>query len=152
MANNQITPFQLTDQFTMDNFNQRINETNTALQNKADAIAPVLHDIPLASGYEVPYGGFRYCKDQFGVVHINGVFRTTGGMTKGNNTIGTLPEGFRPTMQVYGAACMSLNWVTDSVAQFYIAIDGTIICSIGKDISSGNVVDFGVNVSFVSSI
>ena len=36
MADNQITPFQLTDQFTMDNFNQRINETNTALQNQAD--------------------------------------------------------------------------------------------------------------------
>ena len=36
MANNQITPFQLTDQFTMDNFNQRINETNTALQKKAE--------------------------------------------------------------------------------------------------------------------
>ena len=36
MANTQITPFQLTDQFTMDNFNQRINETNTALQTKAD--------------------------------------------------------------------------------------------------------------------
>ena len=36
MANNQITPFQLTDQFTMDNFNQRINETNIALQKKAD--------------------------------------------------------------------------------------------------------------------
>ena len=36
MADNQITPFQLTDQFTMNNFNQRINETNTALQNKAD--------------------------------------------------------------------------------------------------------------------
>ena len=36
MANTQITPFQLTDQFTMDNFNQRINETNTALQKKAD--------------------------------------------------------------------------------------------------------------------
>ena len=36
MADNQITPFQLTDQFTMDNFNQRIDETNTALQNKAD--------------------------------------------------------------------------------------------------------------------
>ena len=33
MANTQITPFQLTDQFTMDNFNQRINEINTALQN-----------------------------------------------------------------------------------------------------------------------
>ena len=38
MANNQITPFQLTDQFTMDNFNQRINETNTALQNKLGGI------------------------------------------------------------------------------------------------------------------
>ena len=38
MANNQITPFQLTDQFTMDNFNQRINETNTSLQNKIDGI------------------------------------------------------------------------------------------------------------------
>ena len=36
MADNQITPFQLTDQFTMDNFNQRIDETNTALQKKAD--------------------------------------------------------------------------------------------------------------------
>ena len=33
MANNQITPFQLTDQFTMDNFNQRIEEINTALDN-----------------------------------------------------------------------------------------------------------------------
>ena len=33
MADNQITPFQLTDQFTMDNFNQRINEANTAFQN-----------------------------------------------------------------------------------------------------------------------
>ena len=38
MADNQITPFQLTDQFTMDNFNQRINETNTALQNKLGGI------------------------------------------------------------------------------------------------------------------
>lgn len=37
MADNQITPFQLTDQFTMDNFNQRINETNIALQKKADS-------------------------------------------------------------------------------------------------------------------
>ena len=36
MANNQITPFQLTDQFTMDNFNQRINETNIALQKKVN--------------------------------------------------------------------------------------------------------------------
>ena len=33
MADNQITPFQLTDQFKMDNFNQRINETNIALAN-----------------------------------------------------------------------------------------------------------------------
>ena len=36
MADNQITPFQLTDQFTMDNFNQCINETNTLLQKKAE--------------------------------------------------------------------------------------------------------------------
>lgn len=35
MANTQITPFQLTDKFTMDNFNQRIDETNTALAQKA---------------------------------------------------------------------------------------------------------------------
>ena len=34
MSDKQITPFQLTDQFTMDNFNQRINETNIALQSK----------------------------------------------------------------------------------------------------------------------
>ena len=38
MADNQITPFQLTDQFTMDNFNQRINETNIALQKKVDGL------------------------------------------------------------------------------------------------------------------
>ena len=36
MADNQITPFQLTDQFTMDNFNQRIDETNIALQKKEE--------------------------------------------------------------------------------------------------------------------
>ena len=35
MADNQVTPFQLTDQFTMENFNQRIEETNTALANKS---------------------------------------------------------------------------------------------------------------------
>ena len=34
MADKQVTPFQLTDQFTMENFNQRIEETNTALANK----------------------------------------------------------------------------------------------------------------------
>ena len=38
MTNNQITQFQITDQLTMDNFNQRINETNTALQNKLGGI------------------------------------------------------------------------------------------------------------------
>lgn len=37
MADKQITPFQLTDQFTMDNFNQRINETNIALQSKPNS-------------------------------------------------------------------------------------------------------------------
>lgn len=36
MADKQVTPFQLTDQFTMENFNQRIEETNTALAKKAD--------------------------------------------------------------------------------------------------------------------
>ena len=52
MANNQITPFQLTDQFTMDNFNQRINETNTALQNNdprnwglGSTVAPKVTDL-----------------------------------------------------------------------------------------------------------
>lgn len=33
MADKPITQFQLADQFTMDNFNQRIEETNTALEN-----------------------------------------------------------------------------------------------------------------------
>ncbi len=33
MADKQITQFQLTDQFTMDNFNQRIVEINTALES-----------------------------------------------------------------------------------------------------------------------
>ena len=60
MADNQITPFQLTDQFTMDNFNQRINETNIALQSKPN---PNLLDnwyfanpVDQRGGYVVPPG------------------------------------------------------------------------------------------------
>ena len=45
MANTQITPFQLTDQFTMDSFNQRVNETNIALQNKSQEIDKIKQDI-----------------------------------------------------------------------------------------------------------
>ena len=64
MANNQITPFQLTDQFTMDNFNQRINETNIALQNKAPA----------------GYGLGEVCKivDNFESVTVNGWYAAIG--------------------------------------------------------------------------
>ena len=50
MANNQITPFQLTDQFTMDNFNQRIDETNTLLQKKADASSVYTKEESISSG------------------------------------------------------------------------------------------------------
>ena len=60
MADKQITPFQLTDQFTMDNFNQRINETNIALQSKPN---PNLLDnwyfvnpVDQRGGYVVPPG------------------------------------------------------------------------------------------------
>ena len=60
MADKQITPFQLTDQFTMDNFNQRINETNIALQKMVN---PNLLDnwyfgnpVDQRGGYVVPPG------------------------------------------------------------------------------------------------
>lgn len=127
-------------------------ESDTLLANKTNASAPALYDVPLASGYNVPWGGFRYGKDQFGVVHLYGIFATTSGMVKGNNTIGTLPEGFRPTMQVHAAAVLTLNDVIDSVAQFHVSPNGTLTCSLGKNITSGNVVDVGVDISFVSTV
>ena len=74
MADNQITPFQLTDQFTMDNFNQRINETNTALQNNdprqwglgADSILVDSLDNALETGWyksngATPASGYWNC-------------------------------------------------------------------------------------------
>ena len=70
MADNQITPFQLTDQFTMDNFNQRINETNTALQNKA----------PAGFGWgDNTYGFFTGIDEDgsLGVEHLEKVFSET---------------------------------------------------------------------------
>lgn len=127
-------------------------ESDTLLANKTNASAPALYDVPLASGYNVPYGGFRYGKDQFGVVHLYGIFATTSGMVKGNNTIGTLPEGFRPTMQVHAAAVLTLNDVIDSVAQFHVSPNGPLTCSLGKNITSGSAVYVGVDISFVSSI
>ena len=64
MADKQITPFQLTDQFTMDNFNQRINETNIALQKMVN---PNLLDnwyfsnpVDQRGGYVVPPGTDYY--------------------------------------------------------------------------------------------
>ena len=127
-------------------------ESDALLQSKTNASAPAMYDVPLASGYDVPYGGFKYGKDQFGIVHLYGVFETTSGMAKGNNTIGTLPEGFRPTMQVHAAAVLTLNYVTDSVAQFHVSPNGPLTCTIGKAISSGNTVDIGVDISFVSTV
>ena len=111
-----------------------------------------MYDVPLASGYKVPYGGFRYGKDQFGVVHLYGIFETTSGMATGNNVIGTLPEGFRPTMQVHAAAVLSLNYVIDSVAQLHVSTNGQLTCAIGKAISSGADVYIGVDISFVSTV
>ena len=55
MADKQITPFQLTDQFTMDNFNQRINETNIALQSKPN---PNLLDNPYFGNPVDQRGGY----------------------------------------------------------------------------------------------
>lgn len=68
MADKQITPFQLTDQFTMDNFNQRINETNIALQSKPN---PNLLDNwyfgnPVNQRGQTEYTGNNiYCIDRF---------------------------------------------------------------------------------------
>ena len=57
MADKQITPFQLTDQFTMDNFNQRINETNIALQSKPN---PNILDNPYFVNPVDQRGGYVY--------------------------------------------------------------------------------------------
>ena len=81
MADNQITPFQLTDQFTMDNFNQRINETNTALQNKAPAgfglgenstYANLISDCNLATknGWYWTYENVQNAPMDYGFLHV----------------------------------------------------------------------------------
>ena len=43
MADNQITPFQLTDQFTMDNFNQRIKEKEGVTENLLKTVVLTLY-------------------------------------------------------------------------------------------------------------
>ena len=105
MADNQITPFQLTDQFTMDNFNQRINETNTALQNKPGRIGTLTwYSLPLGDG--VPHGEnvyIRYAKDDAGMVYLYLVYQyslNNASTFTGYLDIAYLPEGFMPQLTV----------------------------------------------------
>ena len=106
MANNQITPFQLTDQFTMDNFNQRINETNTALQKKMDAVTQAEHELSFADGWHVAWTGAGFSKSQDGqvILRLNAYRDTPVSPSEGWVTVATLPAGFRPAY--FCASCM----------------------------------------------
>ena len=63
-----------------------------SLSNKADKTPPTEYDLPLESGWS---GGGKYCKDQFGFVHISGSF-TVSTAPNGWSTIATMPAGYRP--------------------------------------------------------
>ena len=129
MADKQITPFQLTDQFTMDNFNQRINETNTLLQNKPGRIGNLTwHTLPLNDGASHgEYCDIRYAKDDAGMVYLSILYQhspNNASTFTGYLDIAYLPEGFRPQYTVTLSAYEP--WVFANTPNVKIYEDGKI--------------------------
>ena len=95
----------------------------TALSNKADKEQPQGYDLPLENGWDV-YGICKYWLTQDGMCFVNiGAHATTPPGTE-QIILATLPEGFRPSANVYAPACVSFPRVSGDLQ---INPDGQII-------------------------
>lgn len=96
---------------------------SAALSNKADKEQPQGYDLPLENGWDV-YGICKYWRTQDGMCFVNiGAHSTTPPGTE-QVILATLPEGFRPSANVYAPACVSFPRVSGDLQ---INPDGQII-------------------------
>ena len=129
MADNQITPFQLTDQFTMDNFNQRINETNIALQKKATVELDEVYTLPLSdSAVVMPSLSSTFSKSKFGKVSVHIACVPTKSLSAYESiTVATLPEGYRPAVITELYPGLSILYHSYNLGVWQVEVDGRIL-------------------------
>lgn len=89
--------------------------------------APEVHELPLASGFPAQSYANTYYKTQEGIVHLNFcIFRGASTAFAEQETICTMPEGFRPSQVIAAAVCgdgLSFNAGLPS-AELHIETDG----------------------------
>lgn len=85
-------------------------EGGIAWERAADTTPPQEYDLPLAEGATSVGAGYKnaYSKDQFGVVRVWFSIRFET-LPDVNETVFSLPEGFRPTTMCCGSAYLSMG-------------------------------------------
>ena len=93
----------------------------------AQCIAPEVHDLPLADGWQAYGEGLcRYTRNQFKEVTIGMLLRSTSALTSDGAQFATLPEGFRPKVTVIAPVNVTANDYSHSACHVTINPDGTI--------------------------
>lgn len=107
----------------------------------ARCIAPEVHDLPLADGWQAYGEGLCwYTRNQFKEVTIGMLLRSTSALTSDGSQFATLPEGFRPKVTVIAPANVTANDYSHSACHVTINPDGGVYLHFDASSLSGKTV------------
>ena len=107
----------------------------------ARCIAPEVHDLPLADGWQAYGEGLCwYTRNQFKEVTIGMLLRSTSALTSDGAQFATLPEGFRPKVTVIAPVNVTANDYSHSACHVTINPDGGVYLHFDASSLSGKTV------------
>ena len=107
----------------------------------AQCIAPEVHDLPLADGWQAYGEGLCwYTRNQFKEVTIGMLLRSTSALTSDGAQFATLPEGFRPKVTVIAPVNVTANDYSHSACHVTINPDGGVYLHFDASSLSGKTV------------
>ena len=111
------------------------------LADVALCVAPEVHDLPLADGWQAYGEGLCwYTRNQFKEVTIGMLLRSTSALTSDGTQFATLPEGFRPKVTVIAPANVTANDYSHSACHVTINPDGGVYLHFDASSLSGKTV------------
>jgi hypothetical protein len=111
------------------------------LADVALCVAPEVHDLPLADGWQAYGEGLCwYTRNQFKEVTIGMLLRSTSALTIDGTQFATLPEGFRPKVTVIVPVNATANDYSHSACHVTINPDGGVYLHFDASSLSGKTV------------
>lgn len=122
--------------------NRTIDGVNwNKLADVALCVAPEVHDLPLADGWQAYGEGLCwYTRNQFKEVTIGMLLRSTSALTSDGTQFATLPEGFRPKVTVIVPVNATANDYNHSACHVTINPDGGVYLHFDTSSLSGKTV------------